>query len=665
MNALVLSLTAIVGVGVGAVIWWFGRSVFAAISAAAALIALVALALPWDLAPANQQTSTPRASKPRTASPLLPPVPQRPTLAMLESARPIEVAADGYLGSESCRECHPDNHASWHASYHRTMTQVASPDVVLGDFEDVNVSALGRDYRLQQHGDVCWVDMHDPALPVSPRSRVNAPIVMTTGSHHMQAYWYATGTGRVIGLLPIVHLIETNEWIPRAAAFLQPEVKELPEEVARWNLVCSQCHTTHRRERPRPGTAELWDTQVAEFGISCEACHGPGEHHIEYQRKVASDGTLDPIVNPAELSHVRSSQVCGQCHAVQTTIQEERVFREHGHGFRPGNDLNETHSIWERDGMREYLRTHAPDMDPEYMMSTVYYRDGVVRVSGREYNGLKDSACYSRGTMSCLSCHKMHKSESDPRSLSQWADDQLKGAEAYGDSTCLQCHQQEEYSTAHTHHQAGSLGSRCYNCHMPHTTYGLLKAIRSHTISSPDVGKDLSARRPNACNLCHLDQTLDWTAEHLQSWYGIDRPQLDDDERNIAASILWTLKGDAAERALVAWSMGWADALATSGSDWQLPFLSQLLRDDYIAIRFIARRSIQALPGFANFEFDNLAPESTRAMEIEEIQRQWQERFESHQPSRPQLLIQDNQVLVDTATRLLGERDNTPIELAE
>lgn len=669
MNVLVLSLAAIVGLGVAAVIWWFGRNLWFAAAAAISLIALVAIALPWDLAPANP---TPRASERRATARTVPPELPRPTLAMLQSVRPIEVPADGYVGSESCRECHTNNHSSWNASYHRTMTQVASPDAVLGDFEGTSVSALGRDYRLQKHGDVCWVDMHDPALPVSPQTRVNAPIVMTTGSHHMQAYWYATGTGRVVGLLPIVHLIETNEWIPRAAAFLERPKDRLPEEVARWNLVCSQCHTTHRRERPRPGTGELWDTQVAEFGISCEACHGPGKGHIEYQRSLdlqdsaASDGQLDPIVNPADLSHVRSSQVCGQCHSVRSTIQDERIFREHGHGYRAGDDLTKTHFIWERgsEEMREFLREHGGEMDHEHAMNTVYYSDGVVRVTGREYNGLKDSACFTRGNMSCLSCHQMHKSDSDPRSLSQWADDQLNPT-AYGDDACLQCHKQEDYATSHTHHQIDSHGSRCYNCHMPHTAYGLLKAVRNHTISIPDVSKDLSARRPNACNLCHLDKTLDWTAEHLQSWYGIDRPPLDDDQRAVAASLLWILKGDAAERALVAWHMGWADALTTSGSDWQLPFLSQLLSDDYLAVRFIARRAMKALPGFADFEFDALAPESTRALAIEQIQKRWQERFLSDQPNRPHLLIQNNQVQVDVATRLLSERDHTPIELAE
>src|SRR4051812_38593332 len=38
--------------------------------------------------------------------------------------RPIQVRVDGYRSSDGCRACHPSQYASWHASYHRTMTQL-------------------------------------------------------------------------------------------------------------------------------------------------------------------------------------------------------------------------------------------------------------------------------------------------------------------------------------------------------------------------------------------------------------------------------------------------------------------------------------------------------------------------------------------------------------
>src|SRR5213080_3161717 len=44
----------------------------------------------------------------------------------------------GYLESNDCRKCHEGNYASWHATFHRTMTQEANPKSVLGDFDRDN-----------------------------------------------------------------------------------------------------------------------------------------------------------------------------------------------------------------------------------------------------------------------------------------------------------------------------------------------------------------------------------------------------------------------------------------------------------------------------------------------------------------------------------------------
>ena len=87
-------------------------------------------------------------------------------------------------------------------------------------------------------------------------------------------------------------------------------------------------------------------------------------------------------------------------------------------------------------------------------------------------------------------------------------------------SACTQCHEDiRENLTAHTKHAANSAGSSCYNCHMPHKTYGLLSAIRSHQIDSPSVAAQLKTGRVNACNLCHINKSLSWTNEHLAEWY--------------------------------------------------------------------------------------------------------------------------------------------------
>src|SRR6266508_3561559 len=56
----------------------------------------------------------------------------------------------GYAGSQACRSCHEDQFASWHRSYHRTMTQFATADSVQADFRNVALTNDGVRFVLSQ-----------------------------------------------------------------------------------------------------------------------------------------------------------------------------------------------------------------------------------------------------------------------------------------------------------------------------------------------------------------------------------------------------------------------------------------------------------------------------------------------------------------------------------
>ena len=182
-----------------------------------------------------------------------------------------------------------------------------------------------------------------------------------------------------------------------------------------------------------------------------------------------------------------------------------------------------------------------------------------------------------------------------------------------GNRACLQCHEEMAADlTRHTRHAADSAGSNCYNCHMPHTAYGLLKAIRGHTIETPNVAATLKTGRPNACNLCHLDKTLDSTAEQLAKRTGQPKSIVPAKHRTTAAAAVWLLNGDAGQRALAAWHMGWQPALEASGNGWQSPLLADTLNDPYSAVRYMAHKALAKQPGFGGFEYDFVADEAKR-----------------------------------------------------
>ena len=98
------------------------------------------------------------------------------------TTRPLVQPDDGYVGSASCRSCHPEEHATWHESFHRTMSQVATRDTVAARFERLDESLPGLNpiairfaseatgwefgnlvpgtYRVQHHG-----ELHELVVP--------------------------------------------------------------------------------------------------------------------------------------------------------------------------------------------------------------------------------------------------------------------------------------------------------------------------------------------------------------------------------------------------------------------------------------------------------------------------------------------------------------------
>lgn len=599
--------------------------------------------------------------------------------ARLPADRAQQDADSPYVSSDQCRSCHPGEHASWQRSYHRTMTQAALPENVLGSFDGSTVKVDGLPYRVYREGDEFWAEMPDPddlmeimqfgkPKPLNQVAQVKRRVVMTTGSHHYQTYWVNSHqVDSVLQTLPMVYLRADQRWIPRPAAFMRPA--DYPGMYTQWNHHCIQCHSTGGvpgLKKDQPLKTQL-QTEVGELGISCEACHGPGRDHVRRHQnpivRYQQHATAEPdptIINPARLDHRRSSEICGQCHGVFIRDEKQGMeFAQHGDAYRPGDEV---------DRFRYYIDFPREDSSAErwaeFRNNRQFYRerwweDGTMLAGGREYSAIKVSGCYLRGEISCLSCHSMH--DSDPV-------DQLR-TDISGNFSCTQCHQDEKYTkkiAEHTHHGADSSGSQCMNCHMPHTTYALLSAIRNHQISSPDLVASIKYGTPNACNLCHLDQTLGWAQSTMADWYGTRQIELSADQQQVAASVLWLLKGNAAQRVIAAWHMRWGPALEASGRGWQTALLAPVLTDPYGVVRYVAHRSLeQVLDRRIAYDFVG-RPEDWDAV-VRQV-RQWSaEQVGSVKPwQRERVLIQaDGQPDHGLIDKLWQQRDNSPVSIKE
>lgn len=594
----------------------------------------------------------------------------------LLSAIPLEGTRAGFSGSDSCRECHPNQHSSWRDSYHSTMTQVASPQAVLAPFDGQELHSRGRDYRFDRRGDEFWVRMADPEWEKEKQDQgwdlssltdppmVDRRILLTTGSHHYQTYWVAGRFGRELLQVPWIYHLTEHRWIPREDAFLLPP--DSGRHFARWNDNCIICHAVAGKPGLNPDDImgdPQYDPQVgaltsevAEFGIACEACHGPGEQHVQLFQSRKSESNrqdqIDPaIVNPAKCSPRTSSQICGRCHS-DFDAKDVKGWLVDGFPYKAGDDIDEVLEV-------RYLDFVQKLENPGPGVRDLYWDDGAIRVGGREYLGLVESPCYLKGDLSCLSCHSMHNS--DP-------DDQLATG-MRGNEACLQCHSSMADRIAeHSHHAADSPGSRCYNCHMPHTSYVLFKAIRSHRVDSPSIASSVETGRPNACNLCHLDRSLEWAGKYLSDWYGVPQVEMTQEEKQFPASVLWMLKGDAVQRVVTAWHVGWEPAALASTTDWLAPIAAELLDDPYPAVRFVAGQALKSLPQFGDFDYDFISPSASRQNAISaaiEASSRIQSPEGNLLPEVNQFFLPEGNVNQTLIEGLLKQRDDRPVFFPE
>lgn len=168
---------------------------------------------------------------------------------------------------------------------------------------------------------------------------------------------------------------------------------------------CFGCHTTNSLNGSNLQLDQLME------GVTCEACHGPGEKHVETMK--AGDSGQKHIFNPKRLSTEELSDFCGACHRT-----------------------------WEQ-------------------VATMNIR-GVFNVRFQPYR-LTNSKCYDPEDkrISCTACHDPHEGR--------------KQNASFYDSKCIACHSgtakaakagftQSHQSTA----VACSVGkSNCVKCHMP------------------------------------------------------------------------------------------------------------------------------------------------------------------------------------------------------
>lgn len=283
---------------------------------------------------------------------------------VVQKGDPVLAAAPGYVGSEACAPCHPNNFEGWGKSLHNAPLKTVAE---LGDAIFVN-NADGNgqddfkdtlDFNNPVTDSLIEANANGTALKAS---RPNAPILKIVNGKRIisiagvefevqrtqggNGFWkqrYHTKVGKSYYISPVQYneiskkyeAYNPTHWysgtpanIPRytqaygtdnlVAQFGQLGATGTNGTQRSWENRCAGCHQTGltaSAETTNYGGTNVQEavTGYSELNIGCESCHGPGAVHV---------ATRNPanIINPDNFKALgvvglrAANLVCGACH---------------------------------------------------------------------------------------------------------------------------------------------------------------------------------------------------------------------------------------------------------------------------------------------------------------------------------------------------------------
>lgn len=288
----------------------------------------------------------------------------------------------GYVGIESCKNCHYDIYQSYRETgMGRSFGRATAERSAMDDGPTDLFDSIGQwTYRMCVGSDGLFLN--------ESRS------VGTDTLHRLtQKVDYIIGSGQHTNS----HLMDRMGYIYQMpfTYYTQSEVADLPpgfengfnERFARSiGLECMSCHNAMPTEFVAGSNNKF---RKLPEGIDCERCHGPGAAHV---RKIMSGSITDTareadpsIVNPKRLTAELRMEICQRCHLQgNSVLHEGKSFLD----FKPGMKLASVMDV--------YMPRTQGDKE-EFIMAGHVQR-------------FRMSACYlsSDGQFVCTSCHDPH-----------------------------------------------------------------------------------------------------------------------------------------------------------------------------------------------------------------------------------------------------------------
>ncbi len=414
-----------------------------------------------------------------------------------------------YVTSDKCQECHPSHYESWKKNtLHPYMfLPVTSPDAeILGDFDSGNPLVTFKKEEIE----------------------------FVLGRKWEQIY------ARIID----------GEYYPFPAKWYVIQKRWVPYKLEDWHQTpmsykCNGCHTTGFD----PNTLEF-----SEFGIGCEACHGPGSLHVQHEatehRPICNFCHEDenPHHHDAQSRDILNSvspAVCAQCHNRGKTPTGDVVKSAQFNfpvGFKPGDDIRTTNftpstletdkkgTNWWGNGLAKNRHQEFSDWSQsDHSKSLIHLLESHADMEQKRGKLTKECLhCHStdyravttgekpdlntaKFGITCVSCHDAH------------GYDKKRPGFGDGSAVCGACHLQVMANNEHRHTPCPTEQTNCADCHMPFVVQtGGFFSLRSHAFKIIPPESSRGNKMPNSCQngSCHTDKDLEWAVKSYEDFYG-------------------------------------------------------------------------------------------------------------------------------------------------
>lgn len=402
-------------------------------------------------------------------------------------SKPVDVPATrdvptgDFTGSVSCIQCHEKFYKLWSTSFHGLAMQPYTKKFGAEELTAHNefLQGAGNSYR-------AFITKKKGYVVVRRGDKEKSyDISDVLGGKNVYYFLTPLERGR-LQVLPLAYDVRRKEWFDTTASAVrhfagsQDEALDWMESPLTFNTSCYGCHVSQLSTN-YDLKSDTYHTVWKEPGINCETCHGPSGEHVRHFQQAAAEKKKPKELRLVSAKNFDIAQVdgmCGPCHAKMRPITT---------GFKPGEKYFDHYNL-----------STLEDND--------FYPDGRDLGENYTFTGWRMNKCAESGQLDCMHCHT-----SSGR-------DRFAGEKA--NQACLPCHDELVNNVSvHSHHEPDSEGSKCKTCHMPKTEFARM-VRHDHSFRSPTPKTTIAHKSPNACNICHAEETSVWADKYATDWYG-------------------------------------------------------------------------------------------------------------------------------------------------